>query len=108
MRQAMKGVVAEVVRLLRMPELSRVLLHVAVVLSFATVAQAGGGQVMRLPRPGPNASGLVLRVDPQWVEASGYRNVRIHLSTATGAATPRDRNLRIELSPNYSGQGRRS
>lgn len=80
---------------------------VAVVLSCASIAQAGSGQVMRFPRPGPNASGLVLRVDPQWVEASGYRDVRIHISTANGAATPRDRNLRIELSPNYSGEGRR-
>ena len=55
------------------------------------------------PRTVRNLTGLNLAIDLQWVDASGYRDVRIHVSTANGAPSPGDRELLIELAPTGSG-----
>jgi hypothetical protein len=74
------------------------------VIVMNTAAFAGSGEVITTPPPmKPNKSGLRLTVDTQWVDASGYRDVRLHLATATGAPSPDDRRLEIELSPNAYG-----
>ena len=70
-------------------------------LSFCGSTWAGSGQVISTPPPGViNISGLRLDVDTQWVDGSGYRDLRIHLATATGAPSTIDRELRIEIAAN--------
>lgn len=72
------------------------------------IARGGSGQVIEFPRAGVrNRCGLRLSVDTQWVDASGYRDVRIALSTVRNMPSPRDRQLRIEISPNSYGPGNR-
>ena len=72
----------------------------AVLLACACSAQAGTGDVIRTPPPSVrNTTGIALEVDTQWVDASGYRVVRIHVATAGGGPSPSDRNLLVELLP---------
>ena len=67
-------------------------------------ALAGTGMVVRTPPPNiRNTTGIELEIDTQWVDASGYRVVRVHVSTATGAASPTDREVTVELSPSNYG-----
>ena len=62
------------------------------------------GAVIRTPKLNVrNTTGLRLEIDTQWVDASGYRVVRIHVATANGAPSPVERQLSVQLSPaNYA------
>jgi hypothetical protein len=82
---------------------ARAVLAVAFVLLHASLLCAGSGELRVMPPPGaPNRSGLEVAVDTQWVDGSGYRWVRVHVSTVGNIASPRDRLLRIEIAPNSS------
>jgi hypothetical protein len=61
-------------------------------------ALAVSGGMMTLPGAGENRTGLQLTVDTRWIDASGYRPVRIELRRAQGAATSQ-RVLTIRLRP---------
>ncbi|MCA9269048.1 MAG: hypothetical protein KDA41_11285, partial [Planctomycetales bacterium] len=67
--------------------------------------RAGSGEVVRLPANvrAPNRTGLLVTIDTTWVDASGYRNVRIHLATSNTLPSPGDRQLRVEISPSTWG-----
>ncbi|MEW4455823.1 hypothetical protein AB1L30_24355 [Bremerella sp. JC817] len=47
-------------------------------------------------------SGLTLSVDNRWIDGSGYRPVRVTISTADGKPTPADRRLRVSLQPQFT------
>jgi len=71
------------------------------------IAQAGSGGVSRLPPPGIlNTSGVQLVIDTRWVDANGYRPVRVEIIPLKGPATA-DRQFRVVVKPqSYYGPSR--
>lgn len=61
---------------------------------------AGSGNVIIMPQP-PNKpkNGLRISIDTRWVDANGYRPVRIVLLNSPPGPTIADRNFRIEIEP---------
>ncbi len=74
---------------------------------FADQAFAGNGGVSVLPQPGTlNTSGVNLIVDSRWVDANGYRPVRIEIIPLKAPAAA-DRQFRVVVKPQgYNGGGR--
>ena len=71
---------------------------------LTSIVLAGSGDVIRTPPSNVrNTTGLNLAIDTQWVDASGYRSVRVHVATATGTPSTADRELLIELAPSSYG-----
>lgn len=73
----------------------------------SALSVAEDGMLMRFPIVGRTRfpSGLQMEVDTRWVEAQGYRPVRIKLGTSPPTAAPADRTIRIDIttySRNYS------
>lgn len=69
-----------------------------IVLSAQQSAQAANGGVITLPLPGvKNRSGLRLDIDSRWVSGSGYRPVRIRVSTQPFGPAIADRTLEVQL-----------
>lgn len=84
--------------------LSHLLLRaVLVALLAVTAAQvtAEDGTVIRFPIGGRTrfASGLKMEVDTRWVEAQGYRPIRIKLGTVNGALNTADRTVDVVIKP---------
>jgi hypothetical protein len=73
------------------------LLFVSVPISAPSKAE--DGTVMRYPIVGRTRfpSGLFMEVDTRWVEAQGYRPVRIQLGTTPSIPSPADRTIRVEI-----------
>ena len=70
-------------------------------ITLVPMAHGGSGAVIQTPKVGVrNSTGLTLIIDTQWVDASGYRDVRVHVSTATGVPSAAERDVQIELMPN--------
>lgn len=71
----------------------------AAFLTFADDAWSEDGALMRFPIVGKTRfpSGLQMEVDTRWVEAQGYRPIRIKLGTSPPLPAPADRTIRIEF-----------
>src|SRR5689334_9187404 len=67
-------------------------------------ALAGSGGVSQLPLPGNlNTSGVKVVVDSRWIDATGYRPVRVEIIPLKSPA-PDDRQFRIVIKPQtYNG-----
>lgn len=74
---------------------------------FADSAIAGSGGMSVLPQPGTvNTSGVQVIVDSRWVDANGYRPVRIEIVPLKAPAVA-DRQFRVVIKPqSYYGGGR--
>jgi hypothetical protein len=76
---------------------------------FAAGVRAETGERFSLPaaniRP---KSGLRLTVDARWIDASGYRPVRVEVTPWPPGPAPADRNLRVVLWPHPYHWGRRA
>ena len=69
---------------------------------FALPARAGTGMHMSLPPAGVKPqSGLQLDIDTCWLDGSGYRPIRLRLSTITGLPSAADRTVEVTLSSSY-------
>ena len=70
-----------------------------VVLSHCAFSRAEDGAVMRFPIVGKTRfpSGLQMEVDTRWVEAQGYRPIRIKLGTSPALPSPADRTIQIDI-----------
>lgn len=70
-----------------------------ILLTSAPSCPAEDGTVMRFPIVGKTRfpSGLQMEVDTRWVEAQGYRPIRIKLGTSPPAPAPADRTIRIDI-----------
>lgn len=62
---------------------------------------AGTGNAFRSPLGGPAKHGLQLVVDTRWVDANGYRPVRIKANRVPARPTAAERNLQIVLRSNH-------
>ena len=66
---------------------------------------AATGSSFTLPANATKAkNGLLLTIDTRWVDASGYRPVRIHVTNWPPAPSVADRTLQVELRPNDHGR----
>lgn len=73
---------------------------VSVLLGGAATARAGSGGVVTLPLPGIKMkSGLALQVDSSWVDGTGYRPLRIRVSSIPPRPAPADRSIEVTLRP---------
>jgi hypothetical protein len=80
----------------------RSFLRVSMLVAFLALAakvRSEDGALMRFPIVGKTRfpSGLQMEVDTRWVEAQGYRPIRIKLGTSPPLPAPADRTIRIEL-----------
>ncbi|MEW4561739.1 hypothetical protein AB1K70_04390 [Bremerella sp. JC770] len=79
-----------------------VLFLTAACCGVARLAHAETGGKIHLPAaPDKPVSGLFLEVDTRWIDGSGYRPVRVTITTANGLPAPADRRLNITLQPQY-------
>jgi hypothetical protein len=74
-----------------------------ILLIYAPSGAAEDGTVMRLPVVGRTRfpSGLQMEVDTRWVEAQGYRPIRIKLGTLPAAPALADRTIRVDIKTFY-------
>ncbi|WP_254513769.1 tripartite tricarboxylate transporter TctB family protein [Anatilimnocola floriformis] len=74
---------------------------------MSSLASAGSGSLSRLPPPGTlNTSGVQMLVDSRWVDANGYRPVRVEIFPLKSPA-PADRQFRVVVKPqSYMGSSR--
>ncbi len=76
------------------------LLLIGAVLGCATTASAGTGGIVNLPTAGTKIrSGLKIQIDTRWVDGTGYRPVRMRVSSIPAGPAPADRSIRITLRP---------
>jgi len=66
---------------------------------FTSAAHAGSGNVINLPMGIAPKNGLRLEIDTRWVDANGYRPLRITATNLMAGPTSPVRTLRVELTP---------
>lgn len=62
--------------------------------------RAGMGNVISLPMGTAPKNGLRLDIDTHWVNANGYRPLRVTATNLLAGPTSPDRTIRVELTPN--------
>jgi hypothetical protein len=72
---------------------------------LAAPVLAGSGGVTTLPLPGVKMkNSLRIQVDSRWVDANGYRPLKIAVTPMPPGPAPADRQIRVEIRPyDYSG-----
>ncbi|MBC8869140.1 MAG: hypothetical protein H8E44_06965 [Planctomycetes bacterium] len=68
-------------------------------LLLADAARAGSGGVINLPMGVKPKNGLRLDIDTRWIDANGYRPVRVTATNLFAGPNSPDRSIRVELSP---------
>ena len=72
-----------------------------------TQVRAGNGGIITLPMSGVKIrSGLKIQVDSRWVDGTGYRPVRLRVSSIPGGPAPADRTIQVTLRPRGWRMGR--
>ncbi|MHC2071052.1 hypothetical protein ACYFX5_26565 [Bremerella sp. T1] len=85
------------------------LLLAVLVLAPLHAAYAETGRVIRLPAPPDKPDhGLFLAIDTRWIDGSGYRPIRLTVTTANGRPAPADRRIDVSLIPSYYNYNNRN
>jgi hypothetical protein len=80
---------------------TRWLILLAILVALPARLTAYTGDVFHWPQGIKPKHGLRLTVDTRWVDANGYRPVRIEVATWPPGPTPADRSIRVVIEPRH-------